>query len=319
MESASKKVRSLMSPKMPLRIGTRGSPLALAQANQTRDLLCAAHGLAPEAIEICIIKTTGDAILDRPLSEAGGKGLFTKELDTALIAGEIDIAVHSAKDLPTLLPDAIEVAGYLPREDVRDVWISPVAAHPRDLPQGATVGTASLRRGAMLKRLRPDLEIVLFRGNVQTRLRKLAEGECAGTLLALAGLRRLGLADRATSILPVEEFLPAAGQGAIGITARAGDEAAAAVLAPVLCHATGVALAAERAFLGALDGSCRTPIGAHAVTEGTHLRLHGIVLRADGSEVFEEFVAGEAADAAVLGDAAGKAIRARLPNGFFGH
>ncbi|MGD0633439.1 MAG: hydroxymethylbilane synthase [Beijerinckiaceae bacterium] len=308
-----------MSLISPLRIGTRGSPLALAQAHQTRDLLVAAHRLAPDAIEICIIKTSGDAILDRPLSEAGGKGLFTKELDIALIAGEIDIAVHSAKDLPTLLPEAIEVAGYLPREDVRDVWISPVAADPRDLPDGAKVGTASLRRGAMLKRLRPDIEITLLRGNVQTRLRKLEEGECAGTLLALAGLRRLGLEDRATAILPTSDFLPAAGQGAIGITARTGDGAAAAALAPILCHATGVALAAERAFLAALDGSCRTPIGAHAVTKGSRIRLHGLVLRADGSEVFEELVEGAAADAALLGGAAGEAIRARLPAGFFQH
>lgn len=306
-----------MSLHISLRIGTRGSPLALAQAHQTRDRLVAAHGLAADAIEIRVIKVLGDAILDRPLSEAGGKGLFTKELDTALIAGEIDIAVHSAKDLPTVLPDAIEVAGYLPREDVRDVWISPVADDPRALPQGAMVGTASLRRGAMLKRLRPDLQIVLFRGNVQTRLRKLSEGECAGTMLALAGLRRLGLADRATAILSIADFLPAAGQGAIGITARVDDSAAAAMLAPVLCQPTGIALNAERAFLAALDGSCRTPIAAHATTVGDRVHLQGLVLRADGSEVFEERVEGPSGRAAVLGAAAGEAIRGRLPPGFF--
>ena len=277
-----------MTLSSPLRIGTRGSPLALAQANQTRDRLLAIHDLSGDAVEIHVIKTSGDAILDRPLSEAGGKGLFTKELDTALMMGGIDIAVHSAKDLPTFLPDAIAIAGYLPREDVRDVWISPVAATPRALPQGAVVGTASLRRGAMLKRIRPDLEIALLRGNVQTRLRKLAEGECAGTLLALAGLKRLDLADRATAVLPIEEFLPAAGQGAIGITARADDAAVAAMLAPILCAPTGVALAAERAFLAALDGSCRTPIGAHAVADGDRVSLRGLVLRPDGSDVFEE-------------------------------
>ncbi len=194
-----------------LKLGTRGSPLALAQAHLVQKGLAEAHGVAAEAIEIVIIKTTGDAIQDRALEEAGGKGLFTKELDLALIAGEIDFAVHSAKDLPTLLPPEIAISGYLPREDVRDVWISPVAGHPRDLPQGAKVGTASLRRGAMLKRLRPDLEIALLRGNVQTRLDKVASGAFAGTLLALAGLKRLGLAAQATAILDTEEFLPAAG------------------------------------------------------------------------------------------------------------
>ena len=306
-----------MSLTSPLRIGTRGSPLALAQANQTRDRLLAAHGLPPEAIEIHIIKTSGDAILDRPLSEAGGKGLFTKELDTALMMGGIDIAVHSAKDLPTFLPDDITIAGYLPREDVRDVWISPVAATPRDLAHGAKVGTASLRRGAMLKRIRPDLEITLLRGNVQTRLRKLSEGECAGTLLALAGLNRLGMADRATAILDTDAFLPAAGQGAIGITARVGDHAVAAMLAPILCAPTGVALAAERAFLSALDGSCRTPIGAHAVVDGDHVRMRGLVLRPDGSDIFEETGAAKVWEADTLGKTMGEAIHARLPAGFF--
>jgi hydroxymethylbilane synthase len=306
-----------MSLTSPLRIGTRGSPLALAQAHQTRDRLLAAHGLPDDAVEIHIIKTSGDAILDRPLSAAGGKGLFTKELDTALMMSGIDIAVHSAKDLPTFLPDAITIAGYLPREDVRDAWISPVAATPRDLPQGAKVGTASLRRGAMLKRIRPDVEITLLRGNVQTRLRKLSEGECAGTLLALAGLNRLGLADRATALLPIDEFLPAAGQGAIAITARTDDAGVAAMLGPILCAPTGVSLAAERAFLTALDGSCRTPIGAHAVAEGDRVRLRGLVLRPDGSEAFEERAEGSVWEAGALGKAAGDAIRARLPAGFF--
>ena len=301
----------------PLRIGTRGSPLALAQAHQTRDRLREAHGLGESDIEIHVIKTSGDAILDRPLSEAGGKGLFTKELDTALMMGGIDLAVHSAKDLPTFLPDEIVISGYLPREDVRDAWISPVSPNPRELPHGAVVGTASLRRGAMLRRMRPDLEIALLRGNVQTRLRKVAEGAFAGTLLALAGLKRLGLEDHATYLLPVEDFLPAAGQGAIGITARVDDPATAEMLAPILCKATGVSLAAERGFLTALDGSCRTPIGAHATVDGHQVTLRGTVLRPDGSQAFDEEVYGEAEHAAAIGQKAGEVMKGRLPTGFF--
>lgn len=306
-----------MSLQSPLRVGTRGSPLALAQAHQVRDLLVEAHGFEAADIEIHVIKTSGDVIQDRPLSEAGGKGLFTKELDTALMMSGIDLAVHSAKDLPTFLPDALRIAGYLPREDARDVWISPVAASPRDLPQGAVVGTASLRRGAMLKRLRPDLAVELLRGNVQTRLRRVAEGDFSATLLALAGLKRLGLEASATAVLPVEDFLPAAGQGAIAITTREGDTRTAGLLAPILCRSTGVALAAERAFLAALDGSCRTPIGAHAVVRGDSFVLNGAVLRPDGSEAHEEQRSGALAEAEDVGLAAGEAIRARLPAGFF--
>ena len=306
-----------MTLQNPLRIGTRGSPLALAQARQTRDLLREAHGLDEAQIEVIVIKVAGDAITDRPLSEAGGKGLFTKELDTSLMMGGIDVAVHSAKDLPTYLPDAIAIAGYLPREDVRDAWISPVAPSPRELPRGAVVGTASLRRGAMLRRMRPDIEIALLRGNVQTRLRKVEAGEFAGTLLALAGLKRLGLEDRATYTIPVEDFLPAAGQGAIAITVRPDDADVAAMLAPILCAPTAIALAAERAFLTALDGSCRTPIGAHAVVDGHQVTLRGTVLRPDGSQAYDEEVYGEVADAAVIGRTAGETIKARLPAGFF--
>ena len=306
-----------MTLSKPLRIGTRGSPLALAQAHQTRDLLRTAHGFDEAQVEIIVIKVSGDAIVDRPLSEAGGKGLFTKELDTSLMMGGIDIAVHSAKDLPTFLPDAITIAGYLPREDVRDAWISTISPSPRELPHGALVGTASLRRGAMLRRMRPDVEIGLLRGNVQTRLRKVEAGEFAGTLLALAGLKRLGLADKATYTIPVEDFLPAAGQGAIGITARSDDADVAALLAPILCRPTGIALAAERAFLTALDGSCRTPIGAHAVVDQAQVTLRGTVLRPDGSHAYDEEVFGDAVDAAILGQAAGEAIKSRLPPGFF--
>ena len=306
-----------MPDEKPIRIGTRGSPLAMAQAHQTRDALLAAHGLPEAEVEIHVIKVSGDAITDRPLSEAGGKGLFTKELDTSLMMGGIDLAVHSAKDLPTFLPDAIVIAGYLPREDVRDVWISPVAPSPRELPEGALVGTASLRRGAMLRRMRPDVEIALIRGNVQTRLRKIEEGQFDGTLLALAGLKRLGLEDRATYLIPIEDFLPAAGQGAIGITARVDDERIARLLAPILCGPTGVALEAERAFLTVLDGSCRTPIGAHATIDNGRVTLRGTVLRPDGSQAFDEELFGDTADAAAVGMAVGTAIKGRLPPGFF--
>jgi len=299
-----------------LKLGTRGSPLALAQAHTVQKGLADAHGIPLDAIEIVVIKTTGDQILDRPLEEAGGKGLFTKELDSALIAGGIDFAVHSAKDLPTLLPPEITIAGYLPREDTRDVWISPVAPHPRDLPKGAKVGTASLRRGAMLKRMRPDLDVSLLRGNVQTRLSKVASGEFTGTLLALAGLKRLGLTGHATTILPVDEFLPAAGQGAIGITARAGDEAVWAQLAPILDAATGIALAAERAFLSRLDGSCKTPIGAQAQVQDANLTFRGLLLRSDGSDALEAAISGAAGDAAQLGEDAARSILARRPAGW---
>src|SRR3712207_5387365 len=231
-----------------LEIGTRGSPLALAQAHEAQDRLLAALGWPVERIPLSIIKTTGDAIQDRPLSEAGGKGLFTKELDIALLEGAIDLAVHSAKDLPTALPEGIAIAGYLPREDVRDAFISRRAGRIADLPEGAVVGSASLRRQAQLRRLRPDLRVVLLRGNVGTRLAKLDRGEVDATLLALAGLRRLGLAGHVTAVLDTDDFLPAIGQGAIAIAVRAGDGRVADAVAPILDPATGQALAAERAF-----------------------------------------------------------------------
>jgi hydroxymethylbilane synthase len=298
----------------PLRIGTRGSPLALAQANTVAALLAAAQPLRP-APTITIIRTTGDAIQDRALREAGGKGLFTKELDAALIDGTIDLAVHSAKDLPTELPQDLEIAGYLPREDVRDVWICPNAAHPRALRPGAVVGTASLRRAAMVKRLRPDVEITLLRGNVQTRLAKLAAGDVDATLLALAGLKRLGLTAAATTILDTDDFLPAAGQGAIAIVTRA-DDANGDVIA--ICDAaTGFALAAERAFLHVLDGSCRTPIGAYAQIENDTIDFRGLVLRPDGSDAQAIRMTGATKEATALGTRAGAEVRRRLPPDFF--
>ncbi len=301
------------------RIGTRGSPLALAQAHQVRGLLATAHGLPLEQIEIVVIKTTGDAIQDRPLSEAGGKGLFTKELDLAQIAGEIDLAVHSSKDLPTLLPEELVIAGYLPREDVRDALISPRARLLADLPQGAIVGTASLRRQAMVKRLRPDIQTTLLRGNVETRLRKAEAGEIDATLLAYAGLKRLGLADRATSVLETEEFLPAVGQGAIGITIRGDDQATAAKLAPILDAPTGFALTAERAFLRVLDGSCKTPIAGLARIEDGRLTFRGMILRKDGSEAFEVADSDTLANAAAMGVRAGERLLAAAPADILTH
>ena len=291
--------------------------MALAQTRELMGRLLAADSLAPDAIEIITIKTSGDMILNVPLSEAGGKGLFTKELDLALLQGDIDAAVHSAKDLPTFLPEAIKIAGYLPREDVRDAWISPHASHPLGLAPGSVVGTASLRRGAMIKRLRPDLKISLLRGNVETRLGKVAKGEAAATLLAIAGLKRLGLEARATAILDIKDFVPAAGQGAIAITIRRDDEGVRALLAPVLDAQTGVALAAERSFLRVLDGSCKTPIGAHARVEAGHVSLHAIVLKPDGSQFFETASSGPEVEAAKLGEMAGKDLAAQIPSGFF--
>ena len=291
--------------------------MALAQAHELKNRLAAAHRIESAAIDLVIIKTSGDAIQDRPLSEAGGKGLFTKELDAALIRGEVNIAVHSAKDLPTILPPEIAILGYLPREDVRDAWISPHATHPLGLRSGSVVGTASLRRGAMVKRLRPDLSVTLLRGNVETRLAKLAAGEVDATLLALAGLRRLGLEGRASALLDVGEFVPAAGQGAIAITARVGDRAAQDALGPILDAATGVALAAERAFLHLLDGSCKTPIGAYARLEQGRVIFHAIVLKPDGSQVFETRSGGPPDDAAALGAAAGRDLLGKIPADFF--
>ena len=296
-----------------LKIGTRGSPLALAQAHETRRRLALVHGAPEEHFEIVVIKTSGDMIQDRPLAEVGGKGLFTKELDQAQLEGSIDIAVHSAKDLPTQLPAGLSVAGYLPREDVRDAFIGGAASHLQDLPQGARVGSASLRRQAMIRRLRPDLQVELLRGNVQTRLRKVESGEFAATLLALAGLKRLGLADKATSILPLDLFPPACGQGAIAITARTDDSRVQADLAEICDVETAHALAAERAFLNVLDGSCRTPIAGHAVVVGGRLGFYGIVLRKDGSEIFDARVEGPVKDAAILGETAARKILASAP------
>ncbi|MDB5641287.1 MAG: hydroxymethylbilane synthase [Hyphomicrobiales bacterium] len=302
-----------------LKIGTRGSPLALAQAYETRRLLAAAHDMPEDEIEIVVLKTTGDMILDRALSEAGGKGLFTKELDIAQLNGEIDIAVHSSKDLPTLLPDGLEIAGFLPREDVRDVFISPRARSLRELPEGALVGTASLRRQALVKKIRPDLRVGLLRGNVQTRLAKLESGECDATLLALAGLKRLGLTDHATEILSEDDFLPAVGQGAIGITVRSDDHETHVRLGAIMHPATGYALSLERAYLRVLDGSCRTPIAGLAKVDGQNVTFRGLIMRADGSETYETRVSGSVEDVDRLGVQAGQDLLARAPADILAH
>ncbi|WP_131194785.1 hydroxymethylbilane synthase [Lichenihabitans psoromatis] len=296
-----------------MKLGTRGSPLALAQAHEARRRLASANGWADDAIEIVVIRTTGDLIQDRALSEAGGKGLFTKELDRALIDCSIDLAVHSAKDLPTTLPAAIAIAGYLPREDVRDVLIAPRAKTIAGLPRGATVGTASLRRQAQVMRLRPDVEVKLLRGNVGSRLRKVESGEFDATLLALAGLNRLGLAEHATAILDTDDFLPAVGQGAIAVTIRTHDEMVRSQVSGVIDHATTVALACERAFLTVLDGSCRTPIAGFASLTDATLSFRGIVLSSDGSEAIESIASAGPDYAAELGEDAARSLLARCP------
>jgi len=293
-------------------IGTRGSPLALAQARQVQGLLAAALGCPAEEIALSVIKTTGDMIQDRALSEAGGKGLFTKELDNALLDGRIALAVHSAKDLPTVLPDGLVIAGYLPREDVRDVLICRGDARSiAELPHGAVVGSASLRRQAQVRRLRPDISVTLLRGNVGTRLAKVESGEIDATLLALAGLRRLGLADRATVLLDTDDFLPAIGQGAIAIVTRAGDVALRETLRRFTDPATAVALEAERAFLRVLDGSCRTPIAGLAQVDGASLSFRGMLLAPDGSDWVAVERSGPIADAFALGEDAEREVLAR--------
>ncbi len=300
-----------------LRIGTRGSPLALAQARMTRAALAQQHGVAEAAIEIVAIRTSGDRIQDRPLSEAGGKGLFTKEIEEALLAGAIDLAVHSAKDMPTVLPDGLMLAACLPREDVRDVFISRKAQSLRDLPHGAVVGTASLRRQAMVKRFRPDVATVVLRGNVETRLRKLEAGEVDAALLALAGLKRLGLADQATSLLEINEFLPAVGQGAVTIEARVDDARTRDLLTKIDHANTSVALACERAFLGVLDGSFRTPIAGYAIVADDVMSFRGMILRPDGRETFDTSRIGRREDAVKMGAEAGAELKCLAPPYFF--
>lgn len=301
-----------------IRIGTRGSALALAQANEVRERLALAWGNGI-SFETCIIKTSGDKIQDRALAAAGGKGLFTKELEEALLCGSIDVAVHSMKDMPAVLPDGLEIACILPREDVRDAFISPVAGSLAELPSGSIVGTASVRREAFIRHARPDLKTVLFRGNVETRLRKLAEGEAHATLLAAAGLNRLGLSGRITRLISVDEMLPAPAQGAIGIEIRGADTATRELIAKIHDRPTGIAIEAERAFLGQLDGSCRTPIAALATVTGGRVSLKGMILTPDGARVYETAREGSASDAAALGRDAAQELLERGGKDVFRH
>lgn len=301
----------------PIRIGTRGSDLALWQANAVRDALMAAHGLAEEAVEIVVIKTTGDRITDRALLEAGGKGLFTKEIEEDLLSGAIDIAVHSMKDMPVAQPEGLALDTYLPREDVRDAFISPSLTSLHDLAEGAVVGTSSLRRRAQLLNRRPDLNVVEFRGNVQTRLRKLSEGVAECTFLAMAGLNRLAMADVPANPIETSDMLPAVAQGAIGIERRADDNRAAEMLAAIHDHETGLRLAAERAFLAALDGSCETPIAGLAELNGTTLRLRGEVLRPDGFEAISDDQSCPVEDGAELGREMAAKLLGKAGEGFF--
>ncbi len=305
------------APETPLRIGTRGSPLALAQAHETRARLMAAHGLPEAAFTVTVIQTVADAVLDRPLSEIGGKGLFTKEIEEALLAGTIDIAVHSMKDVATVLPDGLTIATYLPREDVRDAFISPRFAAVAELPRGAVVGSSSLRRRAQLLATRPDLAVVEFRGNVQTRLRKLEDGVAAATFLACAGLARLGRTALARPIA-TEVMLPAVAQGVIGIEHRQRDGVAEALLAPLNHAPTAARVAVERAFLAALDGSCRTPLAGLAEWDGDRLRFRGEILRPDGSERHAGAWDGVPSDGPAAGTALGLELKARGGAGFFG-
>ncbi|HUA52306.1 MAG TPA: hydroxymethylbilane synthase [Candidatus Sulfotelmatobacter sp.] len=304
----------------PLRIGTRGSPLALIQANAVRTALVGA-GADPDALEIVPIRTSGDRVRDRALAEVGGKGLFTKELETALAERHIDVAVHSMKDVPTWLPDGLAIAALLPREDPRDVLLVARRLGPirriADLPHGARVGTAALRRQAQLLHRRPDLRIALLRGNVETRLAKLEAGEVDATLLALAGLKRLGIAVDPDAILAADELVPAVAQGAIGAEVRADDAATRALVARLDDRPTSLAVGAERAMLAVLDGSCRTPIGGLAVLDGARLALDGLVATADGSALHRRREIGDAGDPLALGRAVGHALRAAAGPDFF--
>ncbi len=312
---------SLPTPDAPLKIGTRGSPLALAQAHETRRRLGAAFDLPEAAFEIVVIKTTGDdaALIakDRPLKELGGKGLFTKEIEEALLSGAIDIAVHSMKDMPVAQPAGLLLDTYLPREDVRDAFVSPSKSGLANLAAGAVVGTSSLRRRAQLLNRRPDLQVVEFRGNVQTRLKKLADGVAACTFLAMAGLNRLAMADVPATPIAETDMLPAVAQGAIGIERRDDDTRVADMLAAIHDGETGQRLAAERAFLAALDGSCETPIAGLATLDGTTLRLRGEVLRPDGSEALSEDETCAIEDGAALGRDMAERLLKQAGPGFF--
>lgn len=300
-----------------LKLGTRGSPLALFQANLVARLLQEAH---PDLkVDIHTVRTSGDRIQDRPLAEVGGKGLFTKEIERGLLDGDIDIAVHSMKDMETFLPEGLDIVAVLPREDPRDAFLSRDGASLDDLPAGARIGTASVRRQAQILHRRPDLVVVPFRGNVETRLRKLGEGEADATLLAYAGLKRLEREDVITGVFDTDIMLPAAAQGAIGVEARLDDTAVLDLLAALDESETSICIAAERAVLAALDGSCRTPIGAFATlgAAGDTVSLQGLVARPDGSELHRLADAAPVADSVAMATELGNSLRAKMAPGFF--
>jgi len=296
-----------------LRIGTRGSPLALAQTEIVRAQLAVANGFDPAAIEVVTIRTSGDQVRDRPLADAGGKGLFTKEIEEALLAGRIDLAVHSAKDVPTFLPKGLVLAAYPERADPRDAFVSGRAATLKALRAGAVVGTASVRREALLRRLRPDVDVKLLRGNVHTRIEKIENGSFDAGVLALAGLARLGLAAKAKELLDSETFPPSVGQGAIAIEVRAADRQTEKLAVAIDDSATSAALACERAFLAELDGSCRTPIAGHARIMNGRLRFYGLVITPDGREAVDTSREGAPADGARLGADAGRELKRCAP------
>ena len=305
------------SPTFPLRIGTRGSPLALAQAYETRRRLSEALETPEDAFEIIVISTSGDRILDRPLKEVGGKGLFTKEIEQDMLDKKIDIAVHSMKDMPVEQPKGLTLGCYLPREDVRDAFVSSEFKNVSDLPSGSKVGTSSLRRKAQLKFFRPDLDVVEFRGNVQTRLKKLEDGVATCTFLAMAGLNRLGLENVAQSAIEPDEMLPAIAQGAIGIEWREEDKQITDILQKIHHTETEQRLNVERAFLAELDGSCQTPIAGLAVIEGSSLKFTGQVLRTDGSESISETANCNIEDGPDLGREMARNILAKAGPNFF--
>lgn len=301
----------------PFRIGTRGSPLALAQASETRARLMAAHGMPEEMFEIVVLSTAGDRITDRSLAEIGGKGLFTQELEEQLLSGNLDFAVHSSKDMPTKLPDGLQLSAYLPREDFRDAFIGRTAPTLTALPDGATVGSSSLRRQALIRRIRPDINVITFRGLVDTRLRKLREGQVDGTLLAFAGLKRLKKEDVVTELLDPEDFPPAPAQGAICVESRIDDTRINALLEAINDKPTYDAVSCERAFLATLDGSCRTPIAGYAVCEDHQLKFSGLILTPDGRQEHAITVEGSRDEAEKLGRRAGEAVRAAAGTSFF--
>lgn len=308
---------TLPTPAQPLKIGTRSSPLALAQAYEARDRLMAAFDLPEEAFEVVSLSTRGDRVQDRSLRELGGKGLFSKEIEDRLLSGEVDIAVHSTKDMSVEQPEGLVLGTFLPRENPFDAFISLDGKALRDLPQGATVGSSSLRRKAQLLNKRPDLNVVEFRGSVQTRLKKLEEGVADATFLAMAGLNRLGYTDVPRTAVTAEEMLPAVAQGAISIEHRAADQHIAEMLAALHHVPTGQAMACERAFLAKLDGSCQTPIAGLAEVDGGTIRLRGEILRSDGSESLADDMTGPVEDGAAMGIEMAEKLLERAGDGFF--